>query len=135
MSIIVISIENYLTMWRALIYSWENYISNITASVVQNCTCFLNFFYQRIIFVCSKLIICWCRMLFATQWACQYRLSYHGSIARTIYVEASKMRFLPDIITGLSRSATTTESFGLAIGGKYSSSDPLHSPKISTRNM
>jgi len=53
----------------------------------------------------------------------------------SISVEAFKMSFLRNMITSQSRCATTTESLGLAIGGKNSSPGPLHFPKISTRNI
>jgi hypothetical protein len=53
----------------------------------------------------------------------------------SISVEALKMSFLRNMITLHSRSATTTEPIGLTIGAYIHSPDPLHYPKISTRNV
>ena len=52
-----------------------------------------------------------------------------------ISLKASKLSIFSNISTTPGRSATTTEPIGLAIGAYIYSPDPLHYPKISTRNV
>ena len=52
-----------------------------------------------------------------------------------ISLEASKLSIFFNITTTPGRCATTTEPIGLAIGAYIYSPDPLHYPKISTRNV
>ena len=96
----------------------------------------VRFFLRRLVnFQGEKLIIYQYRMLLATKWACEYCSSYHGWRAMLISLEASKLSIFFNISTTPGRSATTTEPIGLAIGAYIYSPDPLHYPKISTRNV